>query len=51
MSDPSVASQVEVTRMFNSISYSKAATIIRMTKHMMTKSKFKDGLQKYLKDK
>lgn len=51
LSDPSAASPDDLSRMFNSISYNKGATILRMTKHMMSESKFRAGLQKYLKDK
>lgn len=50
LSDPSAASPDDLSRMFNSISYNKGATILRMTKHMMSESKFRAGLQKYLKD-
>lgn len=51
MSDPTAATPEDLSRMFNSISYNKAATIMRMTKHMMTEPKFRAGLQKYLKNK
>ncbi|XP_037920105.1 membrane alanyl aminopeptidase isoform X2 [Hermetia illucens] len=50
MSDPTAATPEDLSRMFNSISYNKAATIMRMTKHMMTEPKFRAGLQKYLKN-
>lgn len=38
----------ELRRMFNSISYNKGASFIRMVKHAIGKKKFQETLNKYL---
>ncbi|XP_077395201.1 glutamyl aminopeptidase [Festucalex cinctus] len=45
-----VSSPAEITSVFDSISYSKGASILRMLEDWMGKDIFRDGCQKYLKD-
>ncbi|KAM9786890.1 glutamyl aminopeptidase [Syngnathus typhle] len=45
-----VASPAEITSVFDAISYSKGASILRMLEDWMGKEKFRAGCQKYLKD-
>ncbi|XP_061552400.1 glutamyl aminopeptidase [Phycodurus eques] len=45
-----VASPAEITSVFDAISYSKGASILRMLEDWMGKDVFRDGCQKYLKD-
>lgn len=49
MSDETIKSPADIAIMFDSISYNKGASIIRMIKHAMGEQKFKTALQKYLK--
>lgn len=41
----------EVAGIFDAISYSKGASVIRMIKHMIGNEKFRDALRDYLKQK
>jgi aminopeptidase N len=41
----------EINEIFDRISYAKGATIIRMMDHFLTTDVFRQGLNKYLKDK
>ncbi|XP_068608071.1 glutamyl aminopeptidase [Brachionichthys hirsutus] len=45
-----VSSPAEITSVFDIISYSKGASILRMLENWMGKDKFRDGCRKYLKD-
>ncbi|XP_070698575.1 glutamyl aminopeptidase isoform X2 [Pempheris klunzingeri] len=45
-----VATPAEITSVFDAISYSKGASILRMLEDWMGKDKFRDGCRKYLKD-
>ncbi|XP_077477502.1 glutamyl aminopeptidase [Stigmatopora argus] len=45
-----VSSPAEITSVFDSISYSKGASVLRMLEDWMGKNVFRDGCQKYLKD-
>ncbi|TDG98553.1 hypothetical protein EPR50_G00201600 [Perca flavescens] len=46
----SVSTPAEITSVFDGISYSKGASILRMLEGWMGKDKFRDGCRKYLKD-
>lgn len=46
-----VNSPSEVAGIFDSISYSKGASVIRMTEHIMGSNNFKIALQQYLRQK
>ncbi|XP_019744369.1 glutamyl aminopeptidase [Hippocampus comes] len=45
-----VSSPAEITSVFDAISYSKGASILRMLEDWMGRDKFRAGCQKYLKD-
>ncbi|XP_039992322.1 glutamyl aminopeptidase [Xiphias gladius] len=45
-----VSSPAEITSVFDAISYSKGASILRMLEDWMGKDMFRDGCRKYLKD-
>ncbi|XP_036927026.1 glutamyl aminopeptidase [Acanthopagrus latus] len=45
-----VSSPAEITSVFDTISYSKGASILRMLEDWMGKDQFRDGCRKYLKD-
>uniref|UniRef100_A0A8C2Z766 Aminopeptidase n=1 Tax=Cyclopterus lumpus TaxID=8103 RepID=A0A8C2Z766_CYCLU len=45
-----VATPAEITSVFDAISYSKGASILRMLEDWMGKDVFRDGCRKYLKD-
>ncbi|XP_059208894.1 glutamyl aminopeptidase [Centropristis striata] len=45
-----VSNPDEITSVFDAISYSKGASILRMLEDWMGKEKFRDGCRKYLKD-
>ncbi|XP_073322847.1 glutamyl aminopeptidase [Pagrus major] len=45
-----VSSPAEITSVFDTISYSKGASILRMLEDWMGKDNFRDGCRKYLKD-
>lgn len=45
-----VSTPAEITSVFDSISYSKGASILRMLEDWMGKDMFRDGCRKYLKD-
>ncbi|XP_035530388.1 glutamyl aminopeptidase [Morone saxatilis] len=45
-----VSTPAEITSVFDAISYSKGASILRMLEDWMGKDKFRDGCRKYLKD-
>ncbi|XP_077588151.1 glutamyl aminopeptidase [Stigmatopora nigra] len=45
-----VSSPAEITSVFDSISYSKGASVLRMLEDWMGKDVFRDGCRKYLKD-
>ncbi|XP_067625605.1 membrane alanyl aminopeptidase-like [Eurosta solidaginis] len=49
MSDENTHTPTDLSRMFNSISYNKGASVIRMIKHAMGEENFKASLQAYLK--
>ncbi|XP_067625622.1 membrane alanyl aminopeptidase-like isoform X2 [Eurosta solidaginis] len=49
MSDENTNTAADINRMFNSITYSKGATFIRMIKYAMGEESFKASLQAYLK--
>lgn len=52
MTDKTVASQADASRIFDNISYNKAASIIRMMSYYLeSQTKFYDVLKKYLNDK
>ncbi|KAK9533236.1 hypothetical protein VZT92_008370 [Zoarces viviparus] len=46
----SVSTPAEITSVFDAISYSKGASILRMLEDWMGKDVFRDGCRKYLKD-
>ncbi|XP_055853626.1 membrane alanyl aminopeptidase-like [Episyrphus balteatus] len=48
MTDPSAASPEDLSRMFNSISYNKGGSVIRMIRHAIGETRFKKSLQDYL---
>lgn len=50
MTNPNVTTKAQASGMFDSISYSKAASIIRMLKHYLKEDKFKATLIRYLAD-
>lgn len=45
-----VSTPAEITSVFDGISYSKGASILRMLEDWMGRDKFRDGCRKYLKD-
>ncbi|XP_034530930.1 glutamyl aminopeptidase [Notolabrus celidotus] len=45
-----VSTPAEITSVFDAISYSKGASILRMLEDWMGKERFRDGCRKYLKD-
>lgn len=45
-----VSTPAEITSVFDTISYSKGASILRMLEDWMGRDKFRDGCRKYLKD-
>ncbi|KAM9777325.1 glutamyl aminopeptidase [Neosynchiropus ocellatus] len=45
-----VSTPAEITSVFDAISYSKGASILRMLEDWMGKTSFRDGCRKYLKD-
>uniref|UniRef100_A0A669AXZ8 Aminopeptidase n=1 Tax=Oreochromis niloticus TaxID=8128 RepID=A0A669AXZ8_ORENI len=45
-----VSTPAEITSVFDAISYSKGASILRMLEDWMGRDKFRDGCRKYLKD-
>uniref|UniRef100_A0A3Q3MWI2 Aminopeptidase n=1 Tax=Mastacembelus armatus TaxID=205130 RepID=A0A3Q3MWI2_9TELE len=45
-----VSTPAEITSVFDAISYSKGASILRMLEDWIGKDSFRDGCQKYLKD-
>ncbi|XP_061386748.1 membrane alanyl aminopeptidase [Musca vetustissima] len=49
MSDENTNTNEELARMFNSISYNKGGTFIRMVSHVMGEENFKQSLREYLK--
>ncbi|XP_053945437.1 membrane alanyl aminopeptidase-like [Anastrepha ludens] len=49
MSDENTHTPSDISRMFNSISYNKGASFIRMVKHAIGEVNFKASLQTYLK--
>ncbi|KAM7359496.1 uncharacterized protein ACRADG_013108 [Cochliomyia hominivorax] len=50
MSDENTHSPADSSRMFNSISYNKGATFIRMTKHILSEETFQKAMNDYLKN-
>lgn len=48
LSDPNTFTPAHLSRMFNSISYNKGATFIRMIEHTMGTANFQKSLQEYL---
>lgn len=48
---PPVLTKADAASMFDNISYSKAASVIRMLKHYVGLDKFQEILKTYLKDK
>ncbi|XP_064552682.1 membrane alanyl aminopeptidase [Drosophila montana] len=48
LSDPNTYTPAHLSRMFNSISYNKGATFIRMIEHTMGTENFQKSLQEYL---
>ncbi|XP_075168089.1 membrane alanyl aminopeptidase [Haematobia irritans] len=48
MSDENTNSPADLSRMFNSISYNKGGTFIRMVRHVMGEENFKNSLREYL---
>lgn len=51
MTDPSVRTKTQSSKMFDNISYNKAASIIRMLKHYIGLEKFQQTLKDHLFDK
>lgn len=51
MTDPTVQTKAQAAANFDNISYSKAASVIRMLKHFIGVKKFQKTLQTYLADK
>ncbi|XP_058975541.1 membrane alanyl aminopeptidase [Musca domestica] len=49
MSDENTNTPADLSRMFNSISYNKGGTFIRMVKYVMGEENFKNSLREYLK--
>ncbi|EDW23766.1 GL23790 [Drosophila persimilis] len=49
LSDENTYTPSDLSRMFNSISYNKGATFIRMIEHLMGPEDFRKSLQEYLK--
>ncbi|XP_004523070.1 membrane alanyl aminopeptidase [Ceratitis capitata] len=49
MSDPDTNTPSDLSRMFNSISYNKGASVIRMVRHAIGEENFKNSLNAYLK--
>lgn len=49
LSDEDTNTPSDLDRMFNSISYSKGATFIRMTKYILGEDKFQESLKEYLR--
>ncbi|XP_034661661.1 membrane alanyl aminopeptidase isoform X1 [Drosophila subobscura] len=49
LSDENTYTPAHLSRMFNSISYNKGATFIRMIEHLMGPESFQKSLQEYLK--
>ncbi|KAM6980655.1 glutamyl aminopeptidase, partial [Aplochiton taeniatus] len=45
-----VSTPAEITSVFDAISYSKGASLLRMLEDWMGRDKFRDGCRKYLKD-
>ncbi|XP_055908825.1 membrane alanyl aminopeptidase-like [Eupeodes corollae] len=50
MSDETAASPEDLSRMFNSISYNKGGSVIRMIRHAIGEESFKKSLQSYLNE-
>lgn len=50
MTDETAASPDDLSRMFNSISYNKGGSVIRMIKHAMGEEAFQKSLQDYLNE-
>jgi aminopeptidase N len=50
MSDENTNTPADLSRMFNSISYNKGASFIRMTKHILGDDNFQKSLHEYLKE-
>ncbi|XP_022221219.2 membrane alanyl aminopeptidase [Drosophila obscura] len=50
LSDENTYTPAHLSRMFNSISYNKGATFIRMIEHLMGPESFQKSLQEYLKE-
>lgn len=50
MTDPTAASPDDLSRMFNSISYNKGGSVIRMIRHAIGEEAFQKSLQSYLKE-
>lgn len=46
-----VNSPAEISVMFDSISYNKGASVIRMLQHVIGNDSFTNGLRKYLKER
>lgn len=49
LTEPNTFTPSHLSRMFNSISYNKGATVIRMIEHTMGSENFQKSLQQYLK--
>lgn len=50
MTDPTAASPEDLSRMFNSISYNKGGSVIRMIRHAIGEDAFQKSLQNYLNE-
>lgn len=50
MTNEETYSPADLSRMFNSISYNKGATIIRMIRHVLGEATFQKTLQDYLNE-
>lgn len=48
MSDENTNTPADLSRMFNSISYNKGGTFIRMVKYVMGEENFRTSLNEYL---
>lgn len=46
----SVRSSKEIERVFDIITYGKAATVLRMLRHLVTEQHFRSSVRKYLND-
>lgn len=46
-----VGSPDDIAALFNKMSYEKAASIIRMTEHVIGSANFKNAVQQYIADK